>query len=649
MDVNLSSKLDNRILWIVKILLGFCLVTTLFISSGLLFPYTAPKAFAFRIAIEIAALFYFYLALKYRPLRPKANVLVWSVLIFFAANLFSAVFGVDWYLSFWGNLERMLGFWGILHFVLFFLMLSAVFKTKSEWLALLKISVLASFLIAAIALLQKFWNLGLLLPQSERVFSVIGNAAFLASYLIFNMFFAVYLLWREIILRRLWWLTIWGAGLFFQILTLFYTGTRGALLGLAGGVTVCLILFSFFCQVKKIRRYFLLGLAGILISAALFFVFRNNSFIQQSPILERLTSISFKDATVQNRLILWRQAWIAWQERPIFGWGAENYEVAINKYFDPRLSPYEAWYDRAHNFIFDYGVSGGWLGLVSFLVLFGAAFWCLKKNRLKKPAETGNDKEMILKSSGAIIFCSLIVAYLIQNFFVFDVFVSYLMLFFLLALINFFYTPNSYDKSEQGGSVPISASKKIAVIGFALLVFSSIYYLNIKPMQASFLASQILSLRPEDQGQRDLLFGDALSKQTFAFGEIAYQVTFDYLSKINSDPRLTQNENFYKLASGGLEKNINRSPLQSRNYVALAWLDLYFSDEHRERIENAIGLAQKLRILSPAKKDAYLLLVAAYSVSNNNQEAQKILEQAQKIDVELGSEVRQYWESLNKN
>jgi len=670
MDLVLS-KTDNRILWLVKILLGLCLVTPLFVSSSLLFPYTSIKAFSFRIFVEIAAVFYFYLALKYPAFRPKKTVLTLAVLAFLLVWILSSIFGVDSYLSFWGNLERMLGVFGMLHFAVFFLMMAGIFKSEKNWLNLIKISVTISSIISLLAVIQRFASLGLTMPQQGRVFATIGNPAFLASYLIFNIFFAGYLIFNSAVQggkNKNQWIFVWSSSFLLQFIALFLTGTRGAFVGFFVGAILCLILFALFYPAKNYRKYFLTALTLIFIFGGLIFAFRNSDFVQSNPDLNRIASVSLKDVTAQNRLILWQKAWAAWQTHPIFGWGPENYEVAINKYFDARLLPYEAWYDRAHNFIFDYGVANGWVGLVLYLSLIAIAFFYLKKisrrdiSSLQKPKEDrrkNKQQSETVRNFGinfrililTVLLAGLIFAYFVQNLFVFDTFVSYLALFFVLALINFYYIASTQEKSEESKikTPSLNLGKKILLTGLAVIVIFSIYFLNIKPISASFLGNQILSLDSQNYNQAEPLLKNALNLKTFASDEIVYQTALDYLDKIQSAPQLTDNENFYKLVSSYLTQTIKRSPAQARNYVALAWMNLYFSSNNPERISSAIKQAEKIKTLAPIKKDAYLILVAAYSLNNEKQKAENEIAQAQKIDSGLGKQVEEYYNNLNKN
>ncbi len=547
-------KTEPLSLRLLKITLALCLATPLLAFSNVIFPYTVPKVFAFRILVEIAAIFYLYLALKYPSnfffafprfsIKEKhhpdpavvgegsngegsnidsssrhsgtqndkkgsgpARHASWlasvagAVSFFLLISFLSALFGTDFYSSFWGNLERGMGVFGLLHFVTFFFMLISVFRIDSDkssdyldgrparhcyaqalaggsarhtsWLAsvagggfknqdfsrqLIILSVFTSTLISLLAILQHFFSLGILLPQADRVYSLIGNAGVLGSYLIFNIFLAGYLaissLQKGATLqgnlparhryvqalasgpaRHASWLASvagvvichlnsFGYCILFLVScwALALTGTRGAWLGLLAGVIVFLVLIFFIppflkggeaCPpmptasgvgrrggFKGFKKLSITFLAIIFILAISLFFIRNSSFVQTNPTLSRLTSISLSNPTIQSRLILWQSAWQAWQKKPLLGWGPENFETAINKYSFPRLASFEAYStDRAHNFIFDYGVTLGWLGLLSYLTIFFAAGWLLIKKfchseRIRQLAEESKNPKM---------------------------------------------------------------------------------------------------------------------------------------------------------------------------------------------------------------------------------------------------------------
>lgn len=609
----------------LKILLGACLFLPLVFSSAFIFPFTVPKSFLFRILVELGFAFYFYLVLRYKELRPKMNILFWAVCVFVVSWFISAFAGVGLSLSFWGNLERMMGVWGLLHFVLFFVMASAIFS-KKDWDKLFKISVAVSLLVSLLGILQRFTDLGALMPQDTRIFSTIGNAGFLGTYLLFNIFIAGYLLSKEKdIFGSKNSAFLWPA-MIFQFLALIYSGTRGAFLGLAAGVGFFLMLFAINFPGKK-RRMAICILSGTALALVLFFVVGSYIFSESSA-LGRLANISFKDGTAQNRIILWQKSFLAWKEKPVFGWGPENNELALDKYSDATLNQYNAWYDRAHNFVFDYAVSGGLLGFLSYLFLVGAFLFFSLLFR----------KDIYF----SLFFSSALAAYLVQNLFIFDTFISFLMLFFVFAAINsrFSGLPEKIAQSKK--------NLKPLLAGALAFIFFLVYSLNIKPLLAADLAADLLDPSVNTAGQINSIFEKILGLKTFASPEIVYQSSFNYLEKIAQDPQLAQNEEFFTEASGQLKDNILSFPLRSGNYIALAWLDLYFSGRDPSRVSEAIELAQKAKELSGVKKEPYIILVAAYSLENNSQKAYEQVLQARSIDQEMGAQVQTYFQSINK-
>jgi len=79
------------------------------------------------------------------------------------------------------------------------------------------------------------------------------------------------------------------------------------------------------------------------------------------------------DGSVSGRLLLWSSALKAFRERPVLGWGAENFDYGFDKYYNPQFyrgGINETWSDRAHNWFLDFLVMGGALGLAFYLAIF---------------------------------------------------------------------------------------------------------------------------------------------------------------------------------------------------------------------------------------------------------------------------------------
>ena len=84
-------------------------------------------------------------------------------------------------------------------------------------------------------------------------------------------------------------------------------------------------------------------------------------FTAGSPVQER-----YIQESTAARIIVWDASIEAFRDRPLLGWGPENFRLAFDRHFDNRLylneNMGEIWFDRAHNFFVDSLVSVGLLG-----------------------------------------------------------------------------------------------------------------------------------------------------------------------------------------------------------------------------------------------------------------------------------------------
>jgi O-antigen ligase len=115
-------------------------------------------------------------------------------------------------------------------------------------------------------------------------------------------------------------------------------------------------------------------------------------------------------------------AWQGVKERPILGWGQENYSIVYGKYSDARVPTFDAWSDRVHNIIFDQLIAGGFMGLFAYLSIFATVL------RMLWQRNTFSLSEQALLSG-------LFAAYFFQNLFFYDTTASYILFGTVLAYI----------------------------------------------------------------------------------------------------------------------------------------------------------------------------------------------------------------------
>ena len=216
--------------------------------------------------------------------------------------------------------------------------------------------------------------------------------------------------------------------------TIWFTQTRGAFLGLAAGVAAFL-LFSALSKNGVFRRASAMILIILVLLGAFLYQIRSSPLMQKLS-LTRFFNITLSNLSTQSRFWSWGSAVEGWKERPIFGWGPENYNRLFDKYFDTRHfvpnQPSDTWYDRAHSIIFDYLAETGVVGLLGYLGVFGVLFfWFFKRSPLTdlSPPEKG-------------LVLAMTAAYLVQGLVIFDVLPIYLNLFLFLGFVNFAYHKN---------------------------------------------------------------------------------------------------------------------------------------------------------------------------------------------------------------
>ena len=595
---------------IILTLAVLAIATLLLVWYATLYPFVFPKAWLFRVLVEAMALLYIPLWFSYPEYRPKKSLVWIGVGVHLAALAMSAISGVSFYKSFWSNSERMEGLFGMLHYAAYAYMLAGIMRSNTYAFSVLGKTVVGVGVVAVVSAVFKAIDSGYI-----RLEGVAGNPSFFASQLLLSLIIALLLAlrtngaWRSISL---------AAGLMF-LAALFATGTRGAFLGVVMGSLACV--------------------AGIAINRARigggFFSMRRASGALATLLvllgvggywISRHRTLSLADANIRSRITAARISIAAWRERPVFGWGPENYNIAFNKHIDPKLIQefsQRQWFDRAHNKLLDALVMGGVVGFAAYIFFFGSlvrAFWQFK-NR-------GSEGAWI-----AAVGVAGLVAYFVHNLFVFDIYQSYLLLFFLVGflaaqtssndpLTDKVPTSTRYAVPVTRSFLPLSTSLLLAL----LVVVPMAWFGSVRPLEASLSVGNALGLDLLVNKQARTDISDDLRFRAI-IGE--YQKAISYNSYVTWEALLLL-ERFYvgELRAGNASYDEN----------LLAYLEARLNDAAKRE---------------PKKYEAYLALGevlntrASYDKSRGQEEqAKKIYERASAAlvrAVELAPNVPRVW------
>ncbi len=487
---------ESMLLKIVRYGLYVLLFIPIVIFSQYLSPFHFGKAILFRSGVELLFVVYALLIAKNRNWLPPRTLLFWSITAFTAAYGITSFTGVDLSVSFWGTLERMIGFYSMIHFWIFYVMLTGVFRTKKEWLDILKLSIIVSLLSAGYGFLQKTgieWIIGS--GGRNKIFGTLGNPALFAGYQLLNGFFALFLYFKKNESQN--WHRFYGVAFIVSAIATVLSGVRGSVMGMVIGFSLFMLGYSYLLGTKKVRRnaFGTVGVIGLIFLTLV--LFRNTDFVKNDQYLARFSDLSPTSYTVQTRTWTWVSGLKGWIESPrsmVLGYGPENFDIPFSHHFDPRHFNNigsETLFDRAHNMFIEVLVTMGLFGELLYIAMFSIMFYglwqVLKQYRNKKTPES---EETVVLALGLI---ATLVAYLIHNFFIFDTTANYIVFFTAAGLINLLAYPKQVVMETN-----IVSRKKIPAVGYAVVIVLagiagwSIYSFNIKPAQANYTTTRAI-------------------------------------------------------------------------------------------------------------------------------------------------------------
>jgi O-antigen ligase len=570
------------------------------VSSTFFFPFISTKAFAWRIIIEIVFAAWLLLALLEPHYRPRKSVISIAILGFLLIIGLADLLGVAPLKSFWSNFERMEGFISLLHLGMFFLVISSVFE-ETDWKRWWNVSLGASFAMVLYCVLQII-GLKTINQGGVRVDGTLGNAIYLAVYMLFHIFIALLFLWQKWKSHSLRW--IYGLLILSQITILYNTATRGAILGLVGGVLVMAILNLRNREAKIVRKASMATLVGLVILIGGFVVIKDSEFIKKSPVLYRFSSLTTAELKTQGRYFVWPMALEGAKERPLLGWGQENFNYIFQEHYSPEMFRLEPWFDRAHNIFLDWTVSGGIIGLLSYLTLYLALLFSIWRQESK------------LSHTEKSILTGLVAAYFFHNFFVFDHLISYILFF---SLLSYIHAHGHGQKSLERGMAPVQV-RNIALPIVSVLLILSLYFVNIKPIKANVsLIEAFKSLQTPGQTKTTIEhFQKAYRSAPLGRPEVIEHLTNNAPAILSSDLTPEEKNAFFVFTKEAMLEQTEKMKDDARfELVAGSFFSAAgFPDEGLAHLERA-------KALIPGKQAVYFEIGATYI---NKGEAKKALE-----------------------
>lgn len=423
-DLKLNNFLDFLIeffylsvIFFIPIYFGF------FLNSA--HPFDFQKMVLFKILLffliffsSIKFIFYFNFKKIFVKLFNKYFYIAFFVLLF---SLLSVFWSVNPHLSFYGSLDRQAGWLNEFYIFLFFIILTlnlVIFENKSNKIRNILITLVISSAVVSFYAIFQFFGLDFIVweePALEtgRAMSTLGQPNFLGSFLLLTLPFSLCLMAGT----KNFYLKVAYILLFLvQFLALFFSGSRGAWVGLLLASFFILLFFYY----KKNKKIFFSGILIIIIFFS-FLSLGNNVISQRFQ-----QSFNTKQGSVSVRAYIWEASLKVLDNRD-WGYGLENQKEALWEFYQPDWAinnKVNVVFDRAHNLLLDIVLTVGLFGLFFYLWLYYFVFKLAIKN-------IRENKNVVISLAA---FWAL-AAYLISLFFNFSVVVTNIYFWLIVSLL----------------------------------------------------------------------------------------------------------------------------------------------------------------------------------------------------------------------
>ena len=443
------AYVDRALLIAARAALLLVLAMPLVVTRDTFFPFVVGKALYSRVLIEIAFAVWIVLAVRNPSYRPVLSRLMIALAVYVVVSLIASFAGVSPQRSIWSTYERMQGVVDLAHWLAFALMLTSVFRTRQDWRHVLNLSLLTGVVMALMgAAVMVGWELPVydFLEAGQRITLTLGNPTYVGAYMLINALIGTGLLLDSFTDRTpegqgsaaagrrrrrrterpgagtastlLWWRLFWAAVVALSLWMMLESSTRGALVGLVGALAALAVGYLLWGRRTRIK----LAAAAMIVAIAAFGLFlvlgaetaAAQRLADRSYVVERFIQTGQgNDTSLRGRLASVSFGLQGFIERPLLGWGPENYVVAWGRHYDAEeIGDYRGPpFDQAHNKPIEELTTRGAVGLASYLSLWVLMLWIVF-SRIRR---LGADREVLALVMGAAM-----VGYFAQNLFLFD-------------------------------------------------------------------------------------------------------------------------------------------------------------------------------------------------------------------------------------
>lgn len=591
--MNIKHIQNNYLTYILKGLLLLTLLVPLVYSIGLWDGVVFTKTTFFTGLVELA--FVIYLILVFRgKYKIRFTWLDWSLVGFLAILVLNTIFSQNSFISFWGMSSRSLSLFIWIHLFVFYLMVRGVFSKFSDIKILLRTVLIIGGLTAIYVFLQLFFDWKWLIPGLySRITGPLGNPIFTGDLLALIAVLSWGVSWiAKKFSWRFWYIVIF----LISVVALSLLQARGSILAFIIGWLFITLGLMWQGSDKLIKHIGWLILILFITLSSLTWVYRDSNFIQSMPVINRFADLSLDSANVQNRFSTWAIATDAFIQKPILGYGLNNFKRAFNDNYMPifeQFGTHATKFDKAHNFLFEYLSTTGILGLIGYLLIFVVTFWWLYRVWRKSKK---NKKVLSLTFAGVLI------TYLVANLTSIEHLASLMVIMILIALVSNMYISNNQPERSLKNLSNWQLSTIVVIT--ILVVYSGLQY-HIKPIIANRNIAIANSLASQGKFNQSLILAESsISLDTFNRPDLILQ----FVSQTDENVAYRQDvtaANNYLISSVKMLENYT-IPYYKNDVAVYTILGGVYSKlatvgEQSDYISNASSAFEKAVELSPSR------------------------------------------------
>lgn len=626
------------------------------IYQGHLFYGTSTRAMNLFIFIDIFCIILGIVLLSGRnKLSFAKSPITISLMVLFVVLCISSIFGIDLATSFWSKAARTTGLFYFIHLGLFYFFFWMIFNKESKFRRFLSVFLISSGIFSIAAFLSKE---GLELIYNSKPWGgfTFGNSTFAGMYMLASFLLSIYFIYSLPEEKRSWWKKLLPIVFVINPFLLnreIWLGqinifkNPGAIVGNAQSssyamwFSISLLLFIWIVsKVKniKLRKGIMwgsifVGLASIILAVSS--LLSQNGYIREK----------YSTQSTNARPMAWELAKNAIREKPILGWGVDNFDIAFEEHYDNRLLEQrnggEAWFDRAHNIFIDQTLETGYVGMIAYILAYLTIFVSL----IYVLFISKNSEELGLAS----VLLTYFVAHIIELQTAFDTTISYIPLT-IMAVSSAVLFHNVYKHNNATKKTEIDLSKNFQYVFVILMILGSLFlfFRGTAPLIISENANGKARIIGSSEKRLPLykkLFSAPLDQGTFI-----WRTSYDIQRGISLTPEIIQDPNKaagfvkeYNILLEQYNKYLSKKPNDYRGRIQFAATAIYvrvFGEDHLNEahveLDKAIAIAPQIpqaywmkavACLYQAKfKDAQEWAKKGYDLNPNIEESKRVVE-----------------------